>query len=240
MYSIVYYSHSDYSDVWPAMFAQTDKHMPGIKKYLFSDQSTSDLNNDWILVKYDDDLGYQKRVSSCLEQVKEKTIIFHHEDMFLYDAPDLQKLDEFVHLVADEREIDIIKLARASYDEEHSLVKNTNHDDVYENPRNLLFAIQPSVCNKEKLKFIYDKTYGNDIWEFETNSGLICAHFGIKTGMIWQEGDDKRGMYHWDSGIYPYIATAVVKGKWNIADYGEILENILQKNDIDVSKRGSV
>ena len=34
--------------------------------------------------------------------------------------------------------------------------------------------------------------------------------------MTWEEGDNKRGQFHWDSGVYPYFATAVVKGKWNL------------------------
>ena len=27
--------------------------------------------------------------------------------------------------------------------------------------------------------------------------------------------DKKRGKFHYDSSIYPYICTAVIKGKWN-------------------------
>jgi len=46
-------------------------------------------------------------------------------------------------------------------------------------------------------------------------------------------------MYHWDSGIYPYFATAIVKGKWSIEEYGDLLNNILEENKIEKSIRGT-
>jgi len=236
---LVFYSHSDYSDVWAPLFAQTEKYLKGYKKYLFTDQSTEELDNDWIVIRYDDSLPYQKRMLHCLGQVKEDIILFHHEDMFLYDSPNEQKLKELVALVESE-EIDIIKLARASYHESHPLERNTSHNDVYENPTNLRFAIQPSICNKEKLETIYSKTYGNNIWEFEANSSMICDYFKIKTGMTWEEGDNKRGQFHWDSGVYPYFATAVVKGKWNLTDYKDGLLSVLEETGVDISRRGIV
>tara|TARA_R110000851_G_scaffold305992_1_gene464176 strand:+ start:1197 stop:1916 length:720 start_codon:yes stop_codon:yes gene_type:complete len=238
MIPLIFYSHSDYSDVWAPMFAQAEKYLKGYKKYLFTDQSTEDLDNEWIIIKYDDSLPYQKRMLHCLEQVEEGIILFHHEDMFLFGQPNEEKLKQLVSLVGN-GDIDIVKLARASYDASHPLIRNTTHENVYENPNNLKFAIQPSICKKEKLELIYSKTYGNSIWEFEANSSMICDYFNIKTGMTWEEEDNKRGMFHWDSGIYPYFATAIVKGKWSIKEYGDLLGDILEENKIEISKRGT-
>ena len=39
---------------------------------------------------------------------------------------------------------------------------------------------------------------------------------------------NKRGRNHWDSNIYPYVATAVVKGKWNLNEYSHKLNTILK------------
>ena len=33
--------------------------------------------------------------------------------------------------------------------------------------------------------------------------------------------DEKRGKFHYDSSVYPYICTAVIKGKWNEGDYAK-------------------
>jgi len=45
-------------------------------------------------------------------------------------------------------------------------------------------------------------------------------------------------MFHWDSNIYPYIATAVVKGKWDYKCYFEELEELLKVYNINPNKRG--
>lgn len=237
MIPVIFYSHSDYSDVWKPLFAQSDKYLKGYKKYLFTDQNTEDFDTDWNVIKYDDSLPYQKRVLQCLDKVEEDVFIFHHEDMFLYDSPDTELLTELISLV-EEEEIDILKLARASYNELFPLVKNTSHEHVYENPYNLKFAIQPSICNKEKLKLIYKRTYGDNIWEFEKNSSMICSYFNIKTGMFWEDKDKKRGQFHWDSSVYPYFATAVVKGKWSVTEYKDLLLDVLKESGINVEHRG--
>jgi hypothetical protein len=237
MIPLVFYSHSDYSDVWPALFYQTDRYFKRYKKYLLTNQDSQELENDWVVIRYDDTLPYQQRVVHCLRQIEEDIIIFHHEDMFLYDFPNEHKLKELITLVQNE-ESDIIKLSRASYGEKHNLVRSTTHSDVYDNPRDLKYAIQPSICRKSKLEKIYDKTHGDTIWEFETNSSMICNYFNIKTGMIWVQGDEKRGSFHWDSSIYPYFATAVVKGKWMISEYGDMLTSVLEEVGIDINERG--
>ena len=44
---------------------------------------------------------------------------------------------------------------------------------------------------------------------------------------------------HWDSKTYPYIATAIVKGKWNLSEYQSELGFILNSNRVDLSARGT-
>ena len=60
---------------------------------------------------------------------------------------------------------------------------------------------------------------------------------GIK-GLFHYDNEPKRGMHHYDSSVYPYVATAIVKGKWSIDVYGDMLEKVLLENNIDVSERG--
>ena len=56
--------------------------------------------------------------------------------------------------------------------------------------------------------------------------------------MTYLPDDKKRGQFHWDSTIYPYFATAIVKGKWNFSDYEDMLKPILEDNNIDFVIRG--
>jgi len=45
---------------------------------------------------------------------------------------------------------------------------------------------------------------------------------------------------HWDSSIYPYVATAIVKGKWNTSQYSKELNILFKDYDIDPSVRGEI
>lgn len=238
MYTAIFYSHSDYSDAWPIMFEQTDKHLPACKKYLFSDEATAPLERqNWTLIKYDDGLRYQQRFLHCIDQVEEEVILFHHEDMFLYSDPKYDLLLEITEAIQN-NEIDIVKLICASYGP-INFENTTSVSCVYENPINLKFAIQPSLCNKNKLRMIYDKTGGANIWEFEAYSSKVCDYYNIRTGMTYLPEDAKRGEYHWDSNIYPYFATAIVKGKWNFAEYENTLKPLLETHNIDFTMRGT-
>tara|TARA_R110002020_G_scaffold299890_15_gene515589 strand:- start:4934 stop:5665 length:732 start_codon:yes stop_codon:yes gene_type:complete len=239
-YALIFYSHSDYSDAWTPMFEQTNRYFPDHKKYLFSDQNTEELEQEnWHLIKYNDQKGYQNRVIHCLDQVGERIVMFHHEDMFLYAKPHYSQLDD-VAAAIENGNVDIVKLICASYGPiKFENITATALPYIFENPPGLKFAIQPSLCNKNKLRTIYDKTGGDSIWKFEEYSSHICDYFNIKTGMTFFETDQKRGQYHWDSSIYPYFATAIVKGKWNFTDYEDTLRPILERNNVDYLNRGT-
>ena len=219
------------------MYGQTDEHFSGHKKYLFCDKVVDSKREGWNYVLYDDKLPYQERFLSCLEQIEDEIVLFHHEDMFLYDKPDYEQLNDFSRLIQDE-ELDVIKLIRASYTPDVETTK-TQYELLYENPHNLKFAIQPSLCSTEKLKIIYKRTGGENIWKFEENSSQVCEYFGIKTAMTYAPEDKQIGTYHWDSRIYPYFATAIVKGKWNIEGYPSRLPAILDSYNIDTKTRGT-
>jgi hypothetical protein len=155
--------------------------------------------------------------------------------MFLMKTPKWDEIDKVIKLVEDNT-IDIIKVCKASYNNTASVRFS---DNLYLNPNNLLFAIQPTIIKKSTLHTIYDKTLGASIWEFEKNSSLLVNMLGLKSCYYYDGSENKRGLYHWDSSLYPYIATAVVKGKWDFESYGEELRYLLKEYSIDENLRGT-
>ena len=79
----------------------------------------------------------------------------------------------------------------------------------------------------------------NHIREFEPRAQEICKYFKIR-GLYTHNGEPKRGELHWDTSVYPYIATAIVKGKWNLSQYEKELGMLLRKYIIDPSDRGTI
>ena len=232
--NFVFYTHSDYSDIWPVLKAQTDKYLPHQNKILFTNEGSID---GWESITYDDSLSYRDRVVSCLEQLTCETIVFNHEDMFLYDAPNLGKLEEFEALVESDT-YHFIKLLRNESPTAIGYPSST--DNLLDAPPSFVFTIQPTICKVKNLITMYSETDGGTIWEFEANTGSTSSKFKLKGAMIYDEDSPKRGLYHWDSSIYPYVATAVVKGKWNLGEYEEELDPILKDNKINVEDRGTV
>lgn len=234
MEAYVFYSHSDYSDIWPLMFGQSEKFLNNKKKYLITNKICDFDVKDWNVIYYDDSLPYQQRVYESLEKIKEEIVIFHHEDMFLLNQPQFDKMKLLIDQV-ESGVIDMIKLIKAEYSNSQSIMFGKN---IYKNPLNLSFAIQPTIIKKKTLYNIYKATRGSCIWEFEKNSNNYVNFLNFKSCYYFDGTESKRGMFHWDSNIYPYIATAVVKGKWDYKCYFEELEELLKVYNINPNKRG--
>lgn len=234
MEAYVFYSHYEYSDIWPLMFGQSDKFLANKKKYLITNKVGEYENKEWEFILYDDTRPYQERVYNSLEKIKEDILIFHHEDMFLLSEPKWEIISVLVDKVRS-GEIDLIKLIRASYDNQFHASKDKN---LYYNPKNLLFSIQPTIVKKENIIEIYKQTSGNSIWEFENNSNNLVQSLNYSSCYYCEGNERKRGMFHWDSNVYPYIATAIVKGKWDFECYSEELTKILDEYKIDPTVRG--
>tara|TARA_A100001201_G_scaffold43030_2_gene43786 strand:+ start:2134 stop:2871 length:738 start_codon:yes stop_codon:yes gene_type:complete len=240
--AFIMYSHSDYSDVWDIFFKQTDKHLPEWKsKYIFVDDLETypvDIPSDYTVVKYDDSLPYQERVASCLSQIDEDICLFQHEDMFLYDPPDVQKLKEYTSILQkDGSDLDFIKLIKGG---EYRDLQYLPYTDLYHIPYDseYVFAVQPTLWRTKVLHSIYNECQGSNMWEFEVKGSQYCRDNNI-VGSYCYRGEPQRGAMHWDSKTYPYIATAIVKGKWNLSEYQSELGFILNSNRVDLSARGT-
>ena len=95
-----------------------------------------------------------------------------------------------------------------------------------------------TIIKKDKLMKIYKHTKGQSIWEFENNSNSLMQYLNYSSCYYHEGTENKRGMFHWDSIIYPYIATAVVKGKWDYESYPNILKSLHSEYKIDPTMRG--
>ena len=83
------------------------------------------------------------------------------------------------------------------------------------------------------------ETVKEDKWLETPEYANIMNRIGMK-GMYHYDNEPKRGSNHFDTNVYPYIATALVKGKWIMSEYDRELSPILTKNNIDKNKRGIV
>ena len=219
---ILLYTHSDYSWVWKFWHQQTDKFLNNFEKICLVNTSSS-FRKDYKIIKYDDKYTYKDRILSCLDQIDDQEIvIFCHEDMFLYDLPNISKINKYANFLK-ESSYSFIRLSKTG---DCILNKNKQIESLFEIHQNSpdFFAVQPTIWKtKDFIKFL---SFGSDmsIWDLEINSSSLSLKSNI-SGLLHFENEEKRGG-HYDSSIWPYVATAIVKGKWNQIEYREEISKI--------------
>jgi len=224
---IVVYTHTDMKDVWAPFFGQLKKYMPDNEVYVCVNEDDEVLS-DYNRVLYDEQKTYTERLSESLEQINEEIFLFTHEDMILFDKPDYEYLQKYHSYVRD-RKIDSIKLLYAG---DGGGIKAECDDTLVFNDFSK-FSIQPTIIRKDILLQIASNVGALNIWEFENAIVGSGMDFSARLG-----NEKKRGIYHYDSFVYPYIATAINKGKWNLTEYQKELNYIFEEYGINPFDRG--
>lgn len=231
------YTHSDYADIWPIYFTQMKRFWDKEIEHCVAIDGQEDLlpaNVSPII--YDDSLPYPKRLLSVLERLKEfDYVFFDHEDMLLYSEPDHKELKIYYSsMVAGN--FDYIRMIKA----EGSINKVAHGiPSLYciDLQSKWIFSIQPSFWKRKALIKILEENSNINIWEFELKSQKAVKKLKLKAAFSHRKGA-KRGLHHYDNNVYPYIATAIVKGKWNLVEYPNELGKLLLEHNINPKLRG--
>lgn len=223
---LVVYTHTDVSDLWEMFFGQLKKFMPESKVYVAVNKKDDRLN-DYIQIIYDDSNTYTERWKEILPQIKEEVILFLHEDMVLYDFPMMDYIKKYSSYVS-ENKVKSIKLISIvgqfeSYGGDTTLIANSDTK----------FSIQPTIIKPETFLELLEKVGNLNIWEFEEKIPTENGHYMAKIGY-----EKRRGIYHNDSFIFPYISTAINKGKWNLTEYETELGKLFNEYNINPFDRG--
>jgi len=233
----VTFSHTDCADIWPAYFGEMKKYFDvGLDHYVCIN-TVSPLLPDYIKpVTYMDGQTYPKRLLECLNKLSAyKYIIFDHEDMFLYDTPNLEELKKYYEVIKS-GELDHIRLIKGGSCKSTPLV-NVPTLHKFDLKSKWIFSIQPSFWKIDTLKAILEKHLDCNIWDLERRSQQTVKDLQIKAAYSYNNGK-RRGLFHFDNNIYPYVSTAIGKGKWNYSEYKKELGKVFSEYKIDPAKRG--
>jgi len=229
---IVVYTHTDVKDVWVPFFSRLKKYMSNYKTYVCVNKDDDSIPSEYHKIYYDDTKKYTERLNDVLLQIKEDVIMFMHEDMILYNTPDYEYLEKYEKYV-EARLADSIKLISLSVAGKF-LKSQIDETLVIDGAGDLhKFSIQPTIIRKDILLDIVKGLGALSIWDFEV------AIVGAGTDYMAHKGNEKkRGLYHYDSFVYPYIATAINKGKWNTTEYSDEMRDVFEEYNINPFERG--
>jgi hypothetical protein len=223
---IIVYTHTDMKDIWPMFFGQLKKYIGNTKVYVAVNEDDTQLS-DYIRIIYDDKKEYTERWKEILDKIEEETFMFIHEDMILFDKLNFQMLEKCIGYVNDEM-LDSVKLILAGDEFQQWPIDKNLVSNQYSK-----FSIQPTITRKAIFKEKVNGISPLNIWQFEEAITTTDRDFMVRIG-----GEKKRGLYHYDSLIFPYIATAINKGKWNLIEYQQELNPMFEEYGINPFERG--
>lgn len=232
------FSHTDCSDIWPAYFGETKKYLNSTMQHYLCINKISELIPSYINpIVYNEKETYPKRLLYCLKELSSnfKYVFFDHEDMFLYDFLNEEHLENYYKIMVEE-DLDHIRLIKGGDCKSVPHPKdNTLHN--FNLKSKWIFSIQPSFWKINTLIKILEANLDINIWELEVKSQKVVKKLKIKAAFSHAQGT-RRGLYHFDNSIYPYIATAIGKGKWNYSEYKSELSKVFEEYKIDPTVRG--
>lgn len=194
---------------------------------------------DHFILHYDESLTYTERLKSAVEQIPDEFIFFTHEDMPLTRTPATNAFIEGRQLLERNPGNAVVRFIRVGR------VLNINLDRPTPLPyfsrvsrlSRWQFSIQPSLWKKEKLLELLNNVPRSTVWDFEVSGQRTFMKLGMRAFQPISSGP-KRGKHHYESSIYPYIATAIVKGKWNTLEYPELAKLLADQSNVGFSERG--
>ena len=205
-FAIIVYTHTDMEDVWPVFFGQLERYLSKGKVYIALNKETNKLPSNYHQVIYDDSIPYTKRWEQILPQIKEEVFMFLHEDMILFDNPKFGYLEKYYNLVKDKK-VESIKMI---YVPSHLIGGSMGYtgdlvsdiDDTLITNEFSQFSIQPTIISKTSFNSILNSVGSLSIWDFEKAVGNNFNSYMVKLG-----NEVKRGVFHCDSIVFPYIAS---------------------------------
>ncbi len=238
------HTHTDYYDVCKIYDGEMPSYLWGGEfwnnhYYLINSEYKSkkeELKLSGKFFYYDDDLSYPLRLLNILSNINSEIIVMDHEDMILYDNANLDEINNALNLI-EKKNLDSVRFIKNINAKYNSIDKS--NVEIIDNKSEWIFSIQPSIWRRESLIALLKKNLNVNIWQLEYRSQKVVRKLGLNIGVLAGYGK-KRGKFHCDSEYYPFIATALFKGKWTISEYPIELKKLFTKYKIDPLKRGGI
>jgi len=242
---LVVWTHPSYSDLWPMFFGQLKKHAP-----FFQEQIVVIPDHDQNLpatckeIRNNEQDPYHKRFIESISQIEEEYVLPMFEDFILYDDVKEDNLTTIIDFL-EKTDYSFVRLIRSAAD---GGKKVASDPDLYEIPAHngsYLFSLQASIWKRADILKLYDFYKPITIQDSEVYGTIACRGTSVR-GCYPYNNEPKRGSLHYDSSIFPYIATAISGGslekqpRWQMTQYEKELIPLFEEYNIDPNERGIV
>jgi hypothetical protein len=227
----VAYSNSKCSDIWEMFIKQNNKHTR-IPLYMICDVQP-EITGVFDYYIYSNSEPYYMSWSLALNKFNPEYFIYLQEDFILYNNVNEAKILEYLQFLKRNPQYSFVRLIRSGN-------LNVNHVEStlfsIESSNQNIFSMQPTIWRtSDYLKLI--NLVRSNVWYDEDSYRSVMDAWKMM-GVYHYDGENKRGKNHYDTNVYPYIATALVKGKWNVSEYTQEMSGLISEYNINVNIRG--
>lgn len=225
-------THSSCADVWPLFFGQLGRHWPGHPRVLVASDVDGAFGANARRVPYRAADPFAVQYAGALAAVSTPLTLTLQEDYPLYGPVDDSELGSLARLLLGSNDLDFVRLIRSGQGMllPIGLRLHALGDDFW--PR---YSMQASLWRTEVLRALYAGRADATPWDAEP--AIDREHGPRLRGAIVYRCEPRRGLWHWDSSVFPYVASALVKGRWNTGEYPELVP-LLAEYGVDPGVRG--
>lgn len=226
---VICYTNSKCKDIWE-MYVKQFKKNCDLDLIFLSDEQV--LNEKTFL--YNNFEQFYIQWVNFLKGYSEEYLIYNQEDFILYDKVKYNVINDYLNLLKNNIEYSYIRLIRSGISKENvSKISNTLLEVSY---NDINFSMQSCIWRTSDFYKVMENSESPFVF-CENILDITSKIFNIK-GLVHYNNENKRGDCHFDSNVWPYIATALVKKKWNFKEYNNELTNLLKTYNIDENDRG--
>lgn len=220
-FTVCTYTHSKCFDIFDYYLKRLNKYFPNSNNITFSNLPISDDN-----ILYNEEEPYSLHYIKCLETISSDYIIYMQEDYILYSNVNETWLSNAIEYMKSSN-LDYIRLIKTDDCQTNVVDENLC---LYKSPNE--FSMQPTIWKKESLIDIIKRSNINMIFD----EPLVTQFMGHLNGCYYYNGENKRGLAHYDTKVFPYIATALIKGKLNFREYRNELNEFIDEYSIKFNR----
>ncbi len=244
--AIVVNTHSSMKDLWEMFVNEFEIYFPKQKIFFFSDKDSKFFfNHRVILYKKSDD--FTSQYYNCLKKIKYPYLITLNEDYILYNHVKQNIIKNYINILKKNKSLSFIRFNKGSV----NFTNNKYQSNLFffnSSKRNLYSQCATLWKTKDLLKLYQDapKSYigikksfslsGNTTLCAEDEIDKLARNRKIK-GLYSFHNEKKIGHSNYDSYVFPYLQSVIIKGEWNFKEYSSQLKILFKKYKINQHSR---
>jgi len=218
------------------MFINQNQKNTEMQLCLITDEFSEEkfnLKSDNVVIYSNNDPYYSVWVNA-VQKFGSDYFIYLQEDFILYNTVNQMKINEYVEFLKNNPQYSFVRLLKSG-SLNNKKISSTLYEIECTNTN--IFAMQATIWRTSDYILLMN-TVKSPKW-LEPSGDYRGKMIELNmNGVYHYDNEPKRGINHYDSNVYPYIATALVRGKWDMSEYGVVLSKILNEYKIDANKRG--